>query len=1093
MKTTIFTLAMVFIFTVQSLYAQDAHEKFETIFSNLSINQVVETLKIKKKYALDPLVQTTVDSSYQSFHNEMYSLIENDPLLTYTEINERITIFLGELNILIATLPKGNETELNPVKMMDGPCVNMDFEAGDLSGWDLEIGEADGSTIYSYVNGVPAGPGPNHQIYGGGLDPVVGISRVNPDGGSFSVRLGNGTTTGAGAARMSQTFLVDATNYFYTYSYAVVFQNPNGHSAEERPYFTVRVYDEFGGNIDCGEYSVYADPANASDYESIGDVLYKDWTTVFTNLSAFIGQNVTIEFTTGDCSLGGHYGYAYLDASCALQEITATDYTICPDETSTLTAPAGIGSYLWSTGETTQSIMVSNGGVYSCLMTPLQGPACSVTLDITIVEFPEPTADFSITNAVSCLGTPVEFNDNSSITGPGIISTYQWNFGNGVNTPASNGPIVAVPNTTGTYANPEHDYAAAGNYNVTLTIVSSDGCADELTLPVTINPTPVVVAGLDQTVCFGEQVTLNGAGANTYSWDNGITDGIAFTPTLGTTTFTVTGTNLSGCENTDQVNITVNPLPIVNAGSDQTICFGNQVTLSGAGANTYSWDNGIIDGLAFSPAVGMINYTVTGTDLNGCEDNDVVSVLVHALPIVNAGLDQAVCDNILVTLSGSGANNYTWNNGVNNGISFQAPIGNTLYTLTGTDINGCENTDQVQVTVYNLPVVNAGLDQTVCENDQVILIGNGAIIYDWNNGIINGVAFVQNVGQQTYTLIGTDINGCEDTDQVVVSVNPNPIVNAGNDITICEGESVILTGSGATNYVWSNGAINGVAFFPAQGNYTYHLIGSLVTGCHAADSLILTVHPKPMVWAADVNVCRGSEAVLKAHGADAYLWSHGITDNVPFTPALSETYVVTGWNIFGCSDTAIAKVIVHEIPEASFYPTDYEITVLNPSTTFINTSVGASSYIWTFGDGSVESDEVSPFHEFPAENPGVYEIQLIASNPFGCIDTAVRYIVIKDELIIYVPNTFTPDGDGHNNSFKPVLTDGFDPQAYTLYIFNRWGQIVFESHDTDFGWNGFYGLGSDKAQDGTYTWKIEVKEEYTPKMHVFAGHVNLIR
>jgi gliding motility-associated-like protein len=92
-----------------------------------------------------------------------------------------------------------------------------------------------------------------------------------------------------------------------------------------------------------------------------------------------------------------------------------------------------------------------------------------------------------------------------------------------------------------------------------------------------------------------------------------------------------------------------------------------------------------------------------------------------------------------------------------------------------------------------------------------------------------------------------------------------------------------------------------------------------------------------------------------------------------------------------------------------------------------------------------------------------------------------------------VPNTFTPDGDHHNNEFKPILTDGFDPQGYTLYIFNRWGQIVFESHDTAFGWNGFFGLGGDKAQDGTYTWKIEVKEENTPKVHLFTGHVNLLR
>lgn len=1305
MKTSIFTLAMVFIFTVQSVFSQDVHMMMESTFSNFKLHQVVETLKAEKRYSNEPLVVNLVDSSYMEFQDQIREMIVSGQF-DAMQVEFMKTSFIQTLQTTIELTPKNPQPSGQP-KMFNGPCVNMDFEEGTLNGWDLWRGTRTDAQLYDFSAPVPmGGPSAHHTVFGGGIDPVVGIPRVNPDGGSFSVRLGNGTTTGAGAARMSQSFLVDATNYFFTYSYAVVFENPNGHTANERPYFTVRVYDEFGGNIACGEYSVYADPANASDFQAIGSVLYKDWTTVFTNLSAYIGQNVTIEFTTGDCSLGGHYGYAYLDASCAIQQITASDYDICPGQTSTLTAPAGIGSYLWSTGEVTQSIIVSSGGTYSCQLTPLQGPACGVTLDVTIIEFPEPTADFTILTNVVCLEEPIEFVDNSTISAPGNISTYQWNFGNGVNTPASNGAIVAVPNTTGTYTNPIHDYATNGNFNVTLTIVSVDGCTDNHTLPVTINPLPAVVAGIDQTVCEGTQVTLNGAGAVTYSWDNGVTDGIAFTPMVGTTiytvtgtdpngcentdqvqvtvnplpnvdagldqticsgdqvtlngagasayswdngvtdgiaftpavglafytvtgtdvngcegtdavsvlvhslpdvnagldqticageevtlegagattyswdngvtngiaftpavgsiiytitgtdangcedqdqvsvtvnplpivnagidqtvcsgtqitlggvgantyswdngvidnlaftpavgtmNYTVTGTDLNGCENTDQVQVTVNPLPNVNAGSDQTICLGDQVTLNGSGANTYSWDNGVTDGNAFTPAVGWVFYTVTGTDLNGCENSDVVSVLVHSLPNIDAGPDLTVCDEILTILNGSGAAAYSWDNGVVDGQPFQAPVGNTNYTVTGTDVNGCVNTDQVTITVHALPIVYAGLDQTVCENTPITLTGTGAIIYDWDHGVINGTPFTQVVGQQTYTLTGTDINGCEDTDQLVVTVNPNPNVHAGNDITICEGESVILTGFGATNYIWSNGVVNGVAFFPSQGTYVYHVIGLLATGCSAADSLLLTVHPKPNVWAADVNVCRGSEAVLKANGADAYLWSHGIIDNVPFTPTQSDTYVVTGWNIFGCSDTASAKVMVHEIPEASFYPRDYEITVLNPSTQFINTSVGATNYTWTFGDGSDESYEFSPFHEFPAEEPGIYEIQLVASNPFGCVDTAVRFIEIKDELIIYVPNTFTPDGDDHNNSFKPVLTDGFDPQGYTLYIFNRWGQIVFESHDTAYGWNGFYGLGGDLAQDGTYTWKIEVKEEHTTKMHVFVGHVNLIR
>jgi gliding motility-associated-like protein len=1091
MKTTSTKLAVVFIFLVQLVLAQDAHEQFESTFSDLSINQVVETLKIKKRYAEESSVQTLVDTEYSTFQSSIHEELESGVQLSQQEIDFRIQSFLVSLKNQVDRLPK-NLDETFPTKMWDGPCENMDFEDGNLNGWTLSVGEADGSVVYSYVNDVPAVPGPNHQIFGGGVDPVVGIPRVNP-GGAFSVRLGNGAVNGAGAARMSQSFLVDATNYFFTYSYAVVFQNPDGHTPEERPYFTVRVYDEFGGNIDCGEYSVYADPLNATDYESVGDVLYKDWTMVFTNLSAFIGQNVTIEFTTGDCSLSGHYGYAYLDASCGLQDITATEYEICPDETSILTAPDGIGSYLWSTGETTQSITVNAGGNYTCLLTPLQGAACSIMLDVIVTMLQEPIASFTLDNPSVCIGEAVLFTDNSNIAGPATIISYQWDFSNGIVTPASTGAIVAVPNTTGTYLLAEHDYAASGAYNPSLTIVSDEGCTDTYTLPLTINPTPVVVAGPDQALCDGVQVTLNGAGANTYSWDNGVTNGVAFNPPLGTTIYTVTGTNIEGCEATDQVEVTVYALPIVNAGLDHAICAGEQVTLAGAGAVDYTWDNGITDGLAFTPAVGTIDYTVTGTDANGCEDSDIVQVIVHALPVVDAGLDQIVCDGEQVTLNGSGALNYSWDNGVSNGIAFTPAVGTLIYTVTGTDINGCEDTDQVSVTVNPLPAVNAGIDQIECDGETVTLSASGALDYSWNNGVVDGVPFIPTVGIHIYTVTGTDINGCENDDNVQVTINPNPVVEAGANKVLCEGGSVTLNGIGATAYAWNNGVVNGVPFVPALGVQTYILVGSFATGCSSIDSLTVTVHPNPNVTTHDAEICRGESVTLKGFGSDAYIWTNGVIDNVPFYPTNSGDYFVTGTTIFGCSGSAVAKVIVHDLPTANFYMTNDDFSIIDPSSMFMNTSSGAVSYIWDFNDGSPLSAEVSPYHEFPSVDIGTYMVQLTAISAFGCKDSTVRIIEIKEEVLFYVPNAFTPDGDNFNGVFNPVFMDGFDPRDYTLYIFNRWGQIVFESHDTAEGWDGRFGLGGDYAQDGVYTWKIIVKAEHSNKTGVYVGHVSLLR
>ena len=202
---------------------------------------------------------------------------------------------------------------------------------------------------------------------------------------------------------------------------------------------------------------------------------------------------------------------------------------------------------------------------------------------------------------------------------------------------------------------------------------------------------------------------------------------VAFTPAVGTTTYTVTGTDGGGCINTDQVIVTVNPLPSVNAGPDVSVCIGASATLSGSGAITYTWNNGVSNGVAFTPAA-TTTYTVTGTNANGCTNTDQVLVTVNPLPNVNAGTDQTICVGASVTLSGAGAVNYTWNNGVTNGVAF-APASTTTYTVTGTNANGCVNTDQVLVTVNPLPTVNAGPDVAVCVGQSVTLTGSGAATY----------------------------------------------------------------------------------------------------------------------------------------------------------------------------------------------------------------------------------------------------------------------------------------------------------------------------------------------------------------------------
>ncbi len=1316
MKTST-KLTLLFWFATFGIFSQQLpeehshdHDGIEHYFESKTLAAFEVHLELTESDYHNQLLIELIDDRYQLFHDEVEMRIKNGEELSDKQFQAEYNNYIEATKQLLdeAKLPLAPPVPNTP-KILDGPCVNMDFETGDFTGWELTRGDVDGSVPFSYVNEFAVGPGAYHTIFGGGNDPVTGIPCVNPLGGNFSVRLGNGVGTGARGARMRQTFLVDATNYLFQYSYAVIFESPNNHTLNELPYFTVRVFDESGADVPCGEYSVIADAASAPDYETImygGTlVLYQDWQTVFTNLAAYIGQNVTIEFTSGDCSLTGHFGYAYVDASCNVEQLTASNDIICVGDSSTLTAPPGAASYLWSNGATTQSTVVYAGGNYTCLLTPFQGGGCELLLDIDILENPSPTADFTSNTVVGCVGDAIQFTDQSTIPPPGTIVNYRWDFGNGTVTPISNGAIVGVPNTIGTYTAPNHTYTAAGAFNVQLYVESTDGCMDSIVIPVTINDLPIVVAGIDQEVCEGVAVTLNGAGAINYAWDNGVVNGVPFVQAPGIMTYTVTGTDANGCQNTDQVDVTVNALPNVNAGVDQVVCEGVAVTLNGAGAVNYAWDNGVVNGVPFIQAPGNSTYTVIGTDLNGCQNTDQVDVTVNPLPLVNAGADQVVCEGVAVTLNGAGAVNYAWDNGIVNGVPFIQAPGNVTYTVIGTDANGCQNTDQVAVTVNPLPMVNAGADQVVCEGVAITLTGAGAVNYAWNNGaldgvpffqapgtitytvigtdangcqnadqvdvtvnplpivdagaavevcegvavtlngsgavnyvwdngVVDGVPFIQAPGNNTYTVIGTDANGCQNIDEVDVSVNPLPVVTAGADQVVCEGTAVTLTGNGAVNYAWDNGVTNGVPFVPAVGTITYTVIGTdsrgcentdqvdvivnplpiinagpdqevcegvavtlsgagavnyawnhgvmngvpfvqvpgsitytvtgtdangcqntdqvavvvnalpqvnagldqemcdgeMVTlmangavnyvwdngavngvpfvqgvgtiiysvigtddnGCQNNDQVEVTINPLPVVSAHDIEICDGEGAVLTGQGADYYVWSGGVINDEAFYPTTSATYTVTGYFNTGCSSQATAYVTVHPSPVANFKILNLALSTTNSTTGFFNQSTGAVSYEWDFGDGSPISTEFEPTHTFPVDHPSEYAITLTAYSDYGCPARAIKYVRVFRDYLIYVPNAFTPDNNGLNEVFKPVM-EGFDESGYTLYIFNRWGNLIFESHDMQVGWDGTFHDPNDRVQDGVYTWKIIAKIKDSADTKIFVGHVSLLK
>jgi hypothetical protein len=323
-----------------------------------------------------------------------------------------------------------------------------------------------------------------------------------------------------------------------------------------------------------------------------------------------------------------------------------------------------------------------------------------------------------------------------------------------------------------------------------------------------------------------------------------VTQGIPFYPSA-TQTYTVVGTGANGCTNNDQVVVNVSTGPVVNLSAPQTVCANAPATLSAAVQNSlggyWTTTNGLgvltpnvtNSTVTYVPTVNdpvVVNLTYVATNACGsASQNTTVTVL--PIPVVNAGPDFAVCSGLPATLTATGNGFLTWTTpNVTNGVAF-VPATTATYTVVATGFNNCTNSDQVTVTVLALPDVNAGADQTICSGESVTLNGEGAVSYIWTGGVSNNVAFAP-ASTATYTVTGTGVNGCENTDQVTVVVNATPVatISVVNDITLAASPA-------GMNYQWINcasgtDAPNGsTANFTAIANGSYAVIVTSAEGC----------------------------------------------------------------------------------------------------------------------------------------------------------------------------------------------------------------------------------------------------------------------
>ncbi|NRA12672.1 MAG: gliding motility-associated C-terminal domain-containing protein, partial [Crocinitomicaceae bacterium] len=340
---------------------------------------------------------------------------------------------------------------------------------------------------------------------------------------------------------------------------------------------------------------------------------------------------------------------------------------------------------------------------------------------------------------------------------------------------------------------------------------------------------------------------------------------------------------------------------------------------------------------------------------------------------------------------------------------------------------------------------------------------------------------------------------------ITILAVPAPI-DAGPNVSICGGDLVTIA---ATNplgvpIVWSP-IVPAGPFAPTQ--TTTYTVTADNLGCFSTDSVTITVETIPTVnFSGDILSGCETHAVSFTNNSSA---PSGLVDcewiidgqtisncgNISYNFTNAGTYdiTLTVTSATGCSatETYLDYIYVESAPMASFTQSSTQLTNYNGEVIFSNNSVGASTYVWDFGDNTIGSTDTDPVHTFATEDVGVYVVEMVAYSSLGCSDTVWATISVVEELIFCLPNTFTPDGDSYNEYFTPVFTSGYDPYDFDLLIFNRWGEIIWESHDASVGWDGTY--GGKLVQTGTYSWKIEFKTTANDERIMVSGHVNVIR
>jgi Secretion system C-terminal sorting domain/Lamin Tail Domain/PKD domain len=743
-------------------------------------------------------------------------------------------------------------------------------------------------------------------------------------------------------------------------------------------------------------------------------------------------------------------------------------------------------TYLWSNGSTSPFLTVFSSGVFAVMVT-LNDCSSFDTVSVTIMQTPIVNLGADIS---SC--DPVILNAGN----PG--ASYLWSTYDTTQT------IKA--DTSGTY----------------WVVADNNGCRNSDTVQVEILPSPIVNLGNDTTVCG--QIILNaGNPGATYAWNTGSMQQSITVSNSGTYSVTVTQNR---CTASDTIQVTVNPLPTVDLGPDFQACNFAILNAGNPGA-AYQWSTGEATQTIQVNQSGAYYVTVT---VNGCSQSDSIQVIINPTLNVQLGPDFTACDDSILNAGIPNAS-YLWNTG--DTTLFLTVIQSGMYAVTVTQ-NGCSGSDSILVLINNTPMVNLGMDTTVCDS-LMLDAGNPGMTYNWSTGqqtrtiqvykdnlywveVLNDQcrsrdSIVVSVNQSPRVELGRDTsgcgnitldagvsnatykwssgdtsktivvsvsgnysvtvtqNGCDGSDSINVSVHDNPVIDLGPDFKACDSAQLTVTTIG--QYMWSTGQTSQSILINQTGNYAVTVTDS--NNCTGNDAVNVSIHPSPVVnLGADTAAC--DFIILNAGpGFVNYQWVPNLSTGPFLTVTNSGTYSVTVIDSNQCSGADDVNIIIDSVPKAMF---TFDTSAC-PTIGFTNLSTGAiDTLLWSFGDGRTDTT-VNPTHDY--DSNGVFQIGLIVGNHCG-FDTIYQAVSVSCILGIDFPN-FSQNINIYPNPTKEIINVQINKKAadkiFFIEIFDAMGRSVITTIIDDF--NQATRISLRNLEPGNYFMSISGKHGLTIK------------